>query len=129
MPEAEIQQMSALALAHIGDSVFELLVRTRLCLRGGSTNKALHRDTVAQVCAQAQAALLPKLLPLLTQEEEALYRRGRNARPHGVPKNASPSQYAKATGLETLFGALYLRGETARIHTLFAALMEDNDAI
>lgn len=129
MTLAEVNAISALALAHIGDAVFELLVRSRLCLSGETTNGRLHRDTVAQVCAPAQAELISRLLPLLTEEEAAFYRRGRNAHPHAVPKNATPAQYAKATGLEALFGALYLTGRTARINLLFTAMMEEEYAV
>lgn len=129
MSPAQINAMSALALAHIGDAVFELLVRTQLCFSGGTTNAALHRNTVARVCAPAQAALTEKLLPLLTEEELAFYKRGRNTHPHAVPKNATPAQYAKATGLETLFGALYLSGRRERIAELFAAVTEEDHAL
>lgn len=129
MTEKQINAMSALALAHIGDAVFELLVRTKLCLSGGTTNSRLHQETVAQVCASAQANLAQKLQPLLTEQENAWYHRGRNAHPHAIPKSASPAQYAKATGVETLFGALYLRGEQERILQLFAAATEENDAL
>ena len=121
--------MSALALAHVGDGVYELLIRTRLCLSGETTNGRLHRDTVALVCAPKQAELVEKLLPLLTPEEEAFYRRGKNAHPHGIPKNATAVQYSKATGLEALFGALYLLGKRDRVEELFAALMEDDHAL
>ena len=129
MTEKQINAMSALALAHIGDAVFELLVRTQLCLSGGTTNSRLHQQTVAQVCAAAQAKLAERLQPLLTEQENAWYHRGRNAHPHAIPKNATPSQYAKATGVETLFGALYLHGEQERIMQLFSAETEENDAI
>lgn len=128
MTQQEINAMSALALAHIGDCVFELSVRTRLCLEGKTTNRSLHRDTVAAVCAPAQAALADKLLPLLTEEELAYYRRGRNTHPHAVPKNATPGQYAKATGLETLCGALYLSGRLDRVEELIRQV-EENHAL
>lgn len=121
----QINAMSALALAHIGDAVFELLVRTKLCTDGYTRNGNLHRKTVERVCAPAQAALTEKLLPLLTPDELAFYRRGRNAHVHGIPKNATHAQYAKATGLEALFGALYLRGDIARVEALFAAVTEE----
>ena len=79
------------------------------------------------------AMLTPKqmerMLPLLTEEEAAIYRRGRNARVHAVPKNATPGEYSKATGLECLFGALYLAGETDRINELFSLTMEDHNAL
>ena len=129
MTEKQINAMSALALAHIGDAVFELLVRTKLCLSGGTTNSRLHQETVARVCAAAQAKLAEKLQPLLTEQESAWYHRGRNAHPHAIPKSASPAQYAKATGVETLFGALYLRGEQERILQLFAAATEETNAL
>ncbi len=125
----EVNAMSALALAHIGDGVFELLVRTKLCLEGGTTNHRLHRDTVKLVKATAQAEFIEKLLPLLTQEEQGFYRRGRNAKPHGLPKNVSAGQYAKATGLEALFGALYLLGQRERVLELFGSLWEECHAL
>lgn len=129
MTPKQINAMSALALAHIGDAVFELLVRSRLCLNGGSTNGKLHRDTVAQVCAGAQAAFADRMLAALTEEEAAYYRRGRNAHPHGIPKNTTPSQYSKATGLEALFGALFLLGRMQRANELFVTFMEVPDAL
>ena len=122
MDRKQINQISALGLAHCGDAVFELLVRTRLCLDGGCTNHRLHRETVARVCASAQAAFAEKLLPLLTEEETAYYRRGRNAHPHGIPKNATPGEYSRATGVEALFGALYLLGRRERAAELFDAV-------
>lgn len=129
MTKKEVNAMSALALAHIGDGVFELLVRTRLCLLGGTTNSRLHRQTVCLVQAAAQAEFAEKLLPLLREEEQDFYRRGRNAHAHGVPKSVTPVQYAKATGLEALFGALYLLGQKERLQELFAALWEEENAL
>lgn len=82
------------------------------------------------ICKRAaQAAVLERLLPRLTPEEIAIYRRGRNTRLNSIPKHATHEQYAKATGLETLFGALYLSGQTERINTLFTGIMEDLNAI
>lgn len=121
--------MSALALAHMGDCVFEILVRTFLCCHGGATNGNLHRETVSYVSAPAQSKFVARLLPRLTPEETALYKRGRNAHVHGVPKNATPGEYARATGLEALFGALYLMGQEARISELFTPIMEEIYAI
>ena len=120
-----LQGMTALGLAHMGDCVFELLVRTWLCTHGGSKVKDLHRAAVAHVAAPAQAARMDRMLPLLTEEEAAIYRRGRNAHVHGVPKGATPQQYAKATGLECLFGALYLLGRWDRVNELFCLTMEE----
>ena len=125
MTDAELNAMSPLALAHVGDAVFDLLVRTRLCLDGRLTAGDLHRETVRYVSAVAQAATAKKLLPLLDQREEGVYRRGRNAHSHAAPKGATPMEYHAATGLEALFGWLYLRGEKARIEELFSHLMED----
>ena len=125
----EINQISALGLAHCGDAVFELLVRTWLCAHGGVKVKNLHRETVRYVAAPAQAARMDRMLPLLTEEEQDLYRRGRNAHVHGVPKNATHEQYSKATGLECLFGALYLMGCRDRINQLFLLTMEDSHAL
>lgn len=120
-----INAISNLGLAHIGDGVYELLCRSYLCARGDRTVEALHRDTIAMVNACAQARYMDRLLPLLTPEELDYYRRGKNAHVHAVPKSATPAQYAKATGLEALFGALYLAGKTERLNQLFCALLEE----
>lgn len=119
-----IDAISNLGLAHIGDGVFELLCRSYLCAKGELTVGRLHHDTVELVKAPAQAKFADAMLPLLTQEELAWYRRGKNAHVHAVPKSATPAQYAQATGVEALFGALYLAGETARINEIFNTVME-----
>lgn len=119
-----IDAISNLGLAHIGDGVFELLCRSYLCAKGELTVGRLHHDTVELVKAPAQARFADAMLPLLTQEELAWYRRGKNAHVHAVPKSATPAQYAQATGVEALFGALYLAGETARINEIFNTVME-----
>ena len=129
MDRKEINQISALGLAHCGDAVFELLVRTWLCAHGGVKVKSLHRETVRFVSAPAQAARMERMLPLLTEEEQELYRRGRTGHVHGVPKNATHEQYSKATGLECLFGALYLLGRQERINELFTRTMEESHAL
>ncbi len=120
----EINAFSNLGLAHIGDGVYELLCRSYLCAKGGHTVGKLHKDTVALVKAPTQAKLVEKLLPHLTEDELSYYRRGKNAHVHAVPKGATPAEYAKATGLEALFGALYLSGQTDRINELFHMMME-----
>lgn len=119
MTEKEINAMSALSLAHMGDAVFELQVRTMLCTGGLCVNGNLHKQTVARVCAPAQAEFADRILPLLTEEESAVYKRGRNAHVHSIPKNATASQYGKATGVEALFGWLHLTGRQERIEELF----------
>ena len=129
MDRKVINQISALGLAHCGDAVFELLVRIWLCSHGGVKVKNLHRETVRYVAAPAQAERVDRMLPLLTEEEMDLYRRGRNAHVHGVPKNATHEQYSKATGLECLFGALYLLGRQDRINELFLLTMEEDHAL
>ena len=126
MSKKDIDAISNLGLAHIGDSVFEVLCRSYLCARGGKNVGNLHRETVALVKAPTQARFAEKLLPVLTEEELAYYRRGKNAHVHAVPKGATPAEYAKATGLETLFGALYLGGQTDRLNQLFHIIMDEN---
>ena len=121
MSRQQIDAISNLGLAHIGDGVWELLCRSYLCSKGEKTVAQLHRDTISMVKAPAQAAFAEKILPLLTGEETAYYRRGKNSHVHAVPKGATPMEYSKATGLEALFGALYLAGETQRLNELFFA--------
>ena len=125
MTQQEIKSISNLGLAHIGDGVFELLCRSYLCAKGGKNVGNLHRDTINMVKATSQAKHMDKLLPHLTEEELAYYRRGKNSHVHTVPKSASPAEYAKATGLEALFGALYLSGQTARLNELFNILIDE----
>ena len=124
MEKGQIDAISNLGLAHIGDAVYEVLCRAWLCAQGGQTVKRLHRESVELVKAPAQARFMDKLLPHLTEEEAAYYRRGKNAHSHAAPKSATPQEYAKATGLETLFGALYLAGKTERLNELFHMIME-----
>ena len=121
---AEVNAISNLGLAHMGDCVFEILCRAYLCARGGKNVGNLHRDTINMVKAQSQAVFADRLLPLLTEEELAFYRRGKNSHVHAVPKSCTPAEYAKATGVEALFGALYLLGRTERVNELFKAVME-----
>ena len=120
----DVDAISNLGLAHMGDCVFEILVRSYLCAKGGKTVDRLHRETIHLVKATSQAKLMEKMLPLLTEEELAWYRRGKNSHVHAVPKSATPQEYAKATGLEALFGALWLLGRTERLNELFTAVME-----
>ena len=128
MSAAEVNAISMLGLAHIGDGVYELLTRTMLCKQGHSAAAKLHRLTVSYVNAPAQAAAAKKIMPLLTAQELAVYKRGRNAKVNSVPQKATVGEYHAATGLEALFGWLYLQGETQRIDSLFAAIMVDDDA-
>ena len=111
----------------LGDGVFELMVRSWLCLHGKATSKGLHRATVRYVAAPAQARAVERILPLLTGEEGDVFRRGRNTSPHSVPQNASRADYQAATGLEALFGWLWLQGRTERLNQLFAVIMEEEE--
>ena len=119
MDKRQIDAISNLGLAHMGDCVFEILCRGYLCARGGKNVGKLHQDTIQMVKATSQAKFADKLLPLLTEEELAYYRRGKNAHTHAAPGGATRAEYARATGLETLFGALYLLGKRQRLQELF----------
>ena len=129
LSEGEIKAISNLGLAHMGDCVFEILCRAYLCAKGGKNVGNLHRDTINMVKASSQAKFMDALLPHLTEEELSFYRRGKNSHVHAVPKSCTPAEYAKATGLEALFGALYLAGQTDRINALFKLVMEGEHGI
>ena len=124
----EVNAFSNTALALVGDGVYELLVRTYLCTQGDRTLLKLHNDTVNLVKATTQAKFAMVLKPHFTEEEQDFFRRGKNAHTHAAPKSASPKEYALATGLETLFGALYLLGRTDRLNELFAIIMDNEKA-
>ena len=126
LPEDQIRAISSIGLAHLGDGVYELLVRTWLCAQGKATGRGLHRAAVALVRAPAQAERAERILPLLTAEELAVFKRGRNAHVHTVPRSASRADYLRATALECLLGYLYLQGRRERINQLFAAMMEED---
>ena len=127
MPREQLLNLSSLGLAHLGDSVFEVMVRSWICLSGKAKVKDLHRATVKYVAAPAQAARMERILPVLTEEEHDVFRRGRNTAPHSVPKAASRGEYQTATGFEALFGWLYLQGRTDRLNELFALMMEGEE--
>jgi len=119
--QVDAKQYSPLSLAHLGDVVYELLVREQVMLRANMPVQKLHRATVSWVCAHAQSEAVEALLPLLTEEELSVYKRGRNAAGH-VPKNADVAEYRRATGFEALFGYLYLNGEEDRLKELFSVV-------
>ena len=121
----DIRAISSIGLAHLGDAVYELLVRTYLCAHGKATGKGMHRATIELVCAPKQAEFSEKILPLLTEEEQAVFKRGRNANVHSIPQHASRAQYQQATALEALLGWLYLNGRRERINELFNIMMEE----
>lgn len=113
------REYSPLALAHIGDAVFEVLVRLTVLTDGNAPVNKLHKKARDIVNAKAQAEMYHRIRAELTEEEEAVFRRGRNAKSFTVPKNADLMDYRHATGLEALFGYLYLKGDKARAVALF----------
>lgn len=113
--EADVRSFSPLTLAYIGDAVYDLIIRTVVVERGNRSANLLHRKTIQYVNAGAQAAMIEALLEELTQEEEAVYKRGRNAKSHTAAKNASIEDYRKATGMEALIGYLYVSDRFDRI--------------
>ncbi len=127
LTDDQLRTISSIGLAHMGDAVFEILVRGWLCAHGKATGKSLHQATIRLVCAESQAKKAEHILPLLTAEELAVFKRGRNAQVHTVPGHASRAQYGEATALEALLGWLYLRGEKNRVNELFGKMMEDAD--
>ncbi len=121
--DKSIRELSPLALAFVGDAVYELLVRLYI-LQSNKNVNTLHKNAIKYVKAQAQARRAELIIAQLEEEELKVFKRGRNANPHTVPKNAKISDYRMATGLEALFGYLYLRNEGSRIIELFK-IMED----
>ncbi|MBQ8004517.1 MAG: ribonuclease III [Oscillospiraceae bacterium] len=115
----EIFEMGSTALAHIGDAVFELMVRSDLCKKGKRKAKELHKSTVLAVSASAQEKAAEKIMPYLTEEEHEVFLRGRNAKVNTLPKHATPGTYHTATAFEALLGYLYLLGRYDRLNELF----------
>lgn len=127
----DVKQVSTAALAYLGDGVWELLVRQMLVEKGISDSRRLNTEALNYVTASAQAVVVKKILSELTEEEDAVYRRGRNIGHTNVPKRATVMEYRMATGLEALFGYLHLTERTDRIEELFALAFrigeEDNE--
>lgn len=124
---ADVSSLSPLTLAFVGDTVFDLLIRSELVCEANRPVNTLHTMASKKVCAAAQAESMRKILPLLTEDETAVFKRGRNAHTGGIPKHASSADYHYATGLESLFGWLYLKGETDRIKELYNAMHTDGE--
>ena len=119
MVEEKARLMSPLQLAYIGDTVWDLLIRSRLVYRGFNV-RHMHRDAVAGVNAAAQSASLSRIEPLLTEAERGIVQRGRNAHArHPSPRHQDPADYQASTALEALIGYLYLTGQEERLLTLF----------
>lgn len=112
------------ALAFVGDAVYSLMVREKLCCESRSHANRLHNSAIALVCCEAQAAAARKIFDLLTEKERSIYLRGRNAHNSHVPKNSGVADYRAATGLETLVGYLYMSDDNERLSQLFSIILE-----
>lgn len=123
----DVRLLSPLALAFVGDGVYELLAREYLLAQGNAPVGRLHERTVELVSANAQAAAYRRFAAQLTEEEETVFRRGRNANSTRCPKHTDPAVYRRATGVEALFGWLYLTGQIPRANELFHAGLELTD--
>jgi len=121
----QAKQMNPVVLAFIGDAAYTLFVRERLALSSRYKTGELDRRTSQIVSAHGQSLELERMMPLLTQEEEAVFRRGRNAKKPTKSKNATVGEYVRSTGFEALLGFLYLTGQTDRIEELFFSDAED----
>ena len=122
----DYSQYGALALAYMGDCVYEIKVREHLMKQANMPVNMLHRKAKGYVSAAAQSAFADKILPLLTEDEKNIFKRGRNAKPHTTPKNMTLSDYKKATGLEALFGYLYLSEKQERIDEFMEIILKEN---
>lgn len=122
--DVDIRTYSPLTLAYIGDAIYDLIIRTVIVGRANKSPNNLHKTVIKYVNARTQAQMIEVLEEELTPEEEAVYHRGRNAKSYTSAKNASIAQYRKATGLEALFGYLYLQDRTDRLLTLVQAAFD-----
>lgn len=120
----EINTLSPLTLAFLGDSVYEMFIRTKILGMGNRPASQLHKIAVGYVKAKAQAIAAHKILEILTDEETEIYKRGRNTNIHTVPKNADMADYRHATALEALIGYLYLKGDKARLEEILNIAFE-----
>ena len=118
LSKTEAKQFSPLTLAFLGDAVYSLLVREMLLKTANRPTNALHKESIKLVNANCQAEMIKKVLPLLTEEENAIFKRGRNAHTSHTPKNQRGCDYHYATGFEALVGYLYLKDETERLNEL-----------
>ncbi len=121
----DLRETPISVLAYIGDAVYELYVRLFTSSHYQGKSGALHRMSVHLVKAGAQAAAMQRLMPLLTDEETAIFRRGRNSQPGSMSKHADPADYLMATGLEAVIGYLYLKKDEVRLDHLMAMILED----
>lgn len=119
--------LSPLNLAFIGDCVYEMLVRETLVAKANRPVNDLHRESVKFVSAKAQTEAFEKIKNMLTEEETAQFKRGRNAKTGHLPKSATGAEYHTATGIEALFGYLYITGQLSRIKELFAVIINNEN--
>jgi len=122
----DVASLSPLTLAFVGDTVYDLLIRSELVCEANRPVNDLHKMASKKVCAAAQAQAIRQIMPLLTEDETAVFKRGRNAHTGGIPKHASSADYHYATGFESLLGWLYLKGELNRIKELYNAMQTVN---
>lgn len=123
----DVNNLSPLTLAFIGDTVFDLFVRERLICQGNRPVNKLHNSAAKTVNAASQAKAMKKIMDCLSDEEQAVFRRGRNSHVNHKAKNATEGDYHYATGFEALFGYLYLKGETERLRELFRMIIEEEN--
>ena len=128
MEEVDIREYSPLTLAYIGDSIYDLVIKTLVISRGNRPVNQLHRMTSSLVQASAQSRMMRTLQGLLTEEEHAVYKRGRNAKSVSPAKNQSVTDYRRATGFEALMGYLYLEKEWERMLSLIRTGLESLEA-
>lgn len=123
--ECDTENLSPLTLAFIGDTVFDMFVREQLVCQANRPVNALHSSATRLVKAASQSKAVDKIIGILTEKEITVFKRGRNAHTNHRAKNASEGDYHRATGLEALFGYLYLKGEIERLRELFSIISED----
>ncbi len=124
----DLNTYSPLVLAYVGDAVYELYVRTLLLSRGNAPVHKLHKQSISYVKAKAQSDIIHKIMDILSQEEQDIVKRGRNAKSGTIPKNADVTEYKYATGFETLLGYLYIKQDYARLLELLKISVEQNKA-
>ena len=125
--DVDLRTYSPLTLAYIGDAIYDLIIRTLIVKQGNSRPEKMHKRASALVKASAQAEMIERLLPMLTEEEHAIYKRGRNANSHTMAKNATMLDYRKATGFEALMGYLYLKEDMSRLIDLVKAGLDKGE--
>lgn len=127
--KCDYKNLNPLVLAFIGDSVYDLMVRHEIILKSNAPVGKLNEIKVNRVCCKAQSEAFNNILNFLTDEELSVYKRGRNAHTKNIPKNSTYAQYHSATGLEALFGYLYLKGDISRLKELFSLISNMKDGV